>query len=110
MFLLPFKYEDGRITLADRAHCSGQSLEVGGKLSPLGTCDFAIDLVGDFNRGADERKSVSFIRCEPEAHTTRSLALGFPKFLRNLAWLPFADTNSSLWTETHPARILCSCP
>src|SRR6266576_673289 len=46
-FLLPFKHEDGRITLADRPHGPGQGLEVRGKLSPFGPSGFAIYLVGD---------------------------------------------------------------
>ena len=48
VFLLPFKHEDGRLTLADRAYDPGQRLEVGGKLAPLGPRDLAIDLVDDF--------------------------------------------------------------
>lgn len=46
--LLAFKHEDGRITLADRAHGPGQDLEVRGKPSPLGPPDLAIYLFGDF--------------------------------------------------------------
>jgi hypothetical protein len=46
-FLLPFKNEDVRITLADHAHGPGQRLEVGRKLSPLRPRDLAIDLVND---------------------------------------------------------------
>ena len=46
--LLPFKHEDGRLTLTDRAHGSRQRLQVGGKLSPLRPRDLAIDLVDDF--------------------------------------------------------------
>jgi hypothetical protein len=46
--LLPFKHEDVRLTLADRAHGPGQRLEVGGKLDLLGPRDLALYLVGDF--------------------------------------------------------------